>query len=175
MLGIVKSAVRIQRPVPAPWCFQTEQCTAGKIGGCMRLPALGREPYAVFSQHTLHFTQVCLTVIVKVLADIFGSCTQQHCQHRLTALQIGRFMDIIYVHISPSIIYWSWFSWLICHTNQNLSNMICHYISLILQLKLTTSGRGIKAWQFTSKSIIKSTSYFLPSMTIISGRGSDFQ
>ena len=141
----------------------------------MRLPALGREPYAVFSQHTLHFTQVCLTVIVKVLADIFGSCTQQHCQHRLTALQIGRFMDIIYFHISPSIIYRSWFSWLICHTNRNLSNMICHYISLILQLKLTTSGRGIKAWQFTLKSIIKSTSYFLPSMTIISGRGSVFQ
>lgn len=101
MLGVVENAVRIQRPMPASGSFKAQECAFRKVGNGLRLFALGGEFYAVFRKHTLHFLKVGLTVVAEIFAYIFGRCAEQHCKHSLSALQVGRFTDIVDIHSSP--------------------------------------------------------------------------
>lgn len=101
MLGVVENAVRIQRPMPASGSFKAQECAFRKVGNSLRLFALGGEFYAVFRKHTLHFLKVGLTVVAEIFAYIFGRCAEQHCKHSLSALQVGRFTDIVDIHSSP--------------------------------------------------------------------------
>lgn len=101
MLGVVENAVRIERPMPAARSFKAQDCAAGEVGDGLCLSAFGGEFYAVCGQHTLHFLKVGLTVVAEIFAYIFGGGHQQHCKDSLTALQVGGFSDIAYVHNSP--------------------------------------------------------------------------
>ena len=101
MLGVVKNAVRIQRPVPAARGLKAEYRTPGEVAGSLRLLTLGRKFYAVFSQYALHFAEVSFAVVAEIFAYVFGSRPEQHCKDCLTALQVGWFMDVLNVHFSP--------------------------------------------------------------------------
>ena len=100
MLGVVENAVRIERPVPASRSFKAEKCASWEVGGRSSLLSLGREFYAVLGQDTLHFFKVSLAVVAEIFAYILGCCSDKHCKHSLTALQVCRFVDIVYVHSS---------------------------------------------------------------------------
>lgn len=102
MLRVVKNAVGIQRPMPASGRLKAEEGAYGKVGNSLRLLSFMVEFDSMISQHALHFAQVGFTVVAEITADVFGSRSQQHRKDRLTALQVGRFMDILNVHGSSA-------------------------------------------------------------------------
>lgn len=97
VLGVVKGPLAAERPVPAAGSFKTKQAQRRQLRLITDLDTLIGDINAMFTEGALHFFQIGLTVIAEEAANIFGSFPQHHSQHSLTALQVSRLVDIIYL------------------------------------------------------------------------------
>ena len=101
MLGVVKYAVCVKRPVPASRSFKAEERAPREVENCLRLLSFRRKFNSVIGQDALHFAKVGFPAVPEVFTDVFGSSSKQHCEDCLTTLKVSWFVDIINIHFSP--------------------------------------------------------------------------
>ncbi len=95
MFRVVECALIEKRPMPAPGSFKAQQAQPGQFGFILCLHTLIRKSETAAFKAKAHLFQRSFFVIVKAPDYLLHSPAQHHCQHSLTALEIGGLMYIL--------------------------------------------------------------------------------